>query len=328
MTFISHAISQAKSLCLPVVFPEAQDERILQAARQMADTGIARPVLLGEQAAVASVAAACSVRLDDLPVLDPAQNDNLERYAQLCAQGPRQMALKLTRRLVRKPLYFGALMVQAGDAAAMVAGAAHPTARVIEAGLIGVGLAEGIGTPSSFFLMLLPQFQGQSDYPLIFADCAVNIDPDPAQLADIALASAASAAKLLGTPARVAFLSFSTQGSAQHAAVDKVSQALQIARERAPELLLDGEFQADTALAARVAAKKLKTPSTVAGQANVLIFPDLNAGNIGYKLTQQLAGAQAIGPILQGFARPVCDLSRGASVDDIIAATAVALALR
>lgn len=217
-------------------------------------------------------------------------------------------------------------MVRQGDAQAMVAGASNPTRRVIEAGLLTIGLAAGISVPSSLFVVVPSAAAGHSNSPLIFADCAVNVSPTDEELADIALASLRSAEMLLEEPSRIAMLSFSTKGSAQHPNIDKVRRALQIVRAKAPDAMIDGELQADAALSPEIARKKLTELGSVAGQANILIFPDLNAGNIGYKLVQCLSGATAYGPVLQGFAKPISDLSRGATVDEIVITCAILLA--
>lgn len=314
-------IEKAKQNPARIVYPEGKDARIVTAAAKAAEMGIAKPIIVGEPEDVAVRAKENGVYLDGVKVISPKTPADVERYAKLYSE-TRNIREAIAVKLVRKPLSFGGMMVNAGDADGMVGGVDSATATVIQTSSLTVGFAEGISTPSSFFIMILPEFSGEKNKPILFADCAVNIQPNARQLAEIGVATGHNARALLGMEPKIAFLSFSTKGSASHEDIDKVAEAVKIAKEIAPEFDIDGELQGDAALVERVGKKKAKD-SSVAGNANVLVFPDLDAGNICYKLVQYLGNAVALGPVLQGFAKPVNDMSRGASVDDLIGVTAI-----
>ena len=325
MDIIGRCKEKVRGKHLSVALPEGNDERIIQAARILKDEDIAQPIVLGKPEQLEAAIEKAGVNLDGIRKINPGHSDNLNAYIEKYIKGRDSISASVAKRMVTKPLFYAAMMVACGDADAAVGGVASATATLIQAGVLTIGLAPGIKFPSSYLLMVIPKFLGEKDKPFIYADCAVNIDPTAEQLADIALASAESARRILDEEPRVALLSFSTRGSASATSVDKVKQALRIVRARKPELAIDGEFQADAAIVPRVAAKKVKDESTVAGKANVMIFPNLDAGNIAYKLTQYMAGAQAVGPCLQGFAKPITDLSRGATVDEIVSTVALTL---
>jgi len=318
MDIVEKFIKKAKENKRRVVFPEGEEERIVESAYKLKKEAIAEPVLVGNPDIINEKFNSLSLSPEGIEIVDIEKSGYLDEFVKLYCERRKNVKLSIASRLVKKNLIFGGMMLVSGRVDLMVAGAVSTTASVIQAASLTVGYKEGILTPSSFFIMVLPD-----EKIYFYADCAVNIDPNSEQLADIGISTAGSFESLIGEKAKVAFLSFSTKGSASHPMVEKVQKAVEIAKEKNKKYLFDGEFQADTAIVPKVAERKVKEPSEVAGKANVLIFPDLNAGNISYKLTQYLAKAEALGPILQGFSKPVSDLSRGAKVDDIVKTTAI-----
>ena len=323
MKFINRIYQQAAEDKKVIVLPEGNDERMIKAIPTIVDQDIANIILLGEKDEVEALAQKNDVDLTSIEVINPANSAKLDEYSNLYYQKRKHKGITLEQaeKKAKDPLYFAALMVENGDADGKVAGASNVTGNVLRAAIKVIGTAEGISVVSGAFVMILPENNYGENGMLVFADCAVNPNPNAEKLSEIAISSAQTAQNLAGIDPKVAMLSFSTNGSAKHELVDKVSKATELAKKNS-QFLVEGEMQADAAIVPKVSASKFPG-SKLAGKANVLVFPDLQSGNISYKLIQRLAGAEAIGPILQGIAKPVNDLSRGCSVEDIVNVTAI-----
>lgn len=311
--------NKAIKLNKTIVLPESHDERVLKAAEILAREKIVSVITLGNDDRVRNDAKKLDVDLTGIRVIDPSTSDKLSDFTNLYfnLRKHKEVTVEKARETVLRNLFFAAMMVKEGMADGSVAGSSASTADVMRAGIQCVGMPDGISIASSFFLMIFPE------KVYSFADCAVVPDPDVNQLADIAISTADNHRNLTGEEPLVAMLSFSTKGSAQHESVDKVIDAVKVIRDKRPDLEVDGELQFDAAIIDSIGKKKAPG-STVAGNANVLVFPDLNSGNIGYKIAQQLGSAEAVGPMVQGLNKPFFDLSRGCSVDDIVNTTSIA----
>jgi phosphate acetyltransferase len=320
MDFKKRFIERAREQKQTVVLPEGHDPRMVTAAAELRKKDIVTPVLLGNIDRIRSVAKDAGADLAGIEIIDPAKSDRLDAYARIIYERRKHKGIteEEAHGLAHDALFFGAAMVKSGDADGSVAGAVNTTANTVRAALQVIGLKEGFSVVSSFFLMIVPGVDYGHKGSFIYSDCAVLPDPTAPQLAEIAICAAENCRIFLETEPRVAMLSFSTKGSAEHDLINKVREATAIVHERRPDIIADGEIQFDAAIIPKICASKCKDANVLEGRANTMVFPNLDAGNIGYKITQRLTGGDAIGPVLQGLAMPANDLSRGCSAEDIV----------